>query len=220
MSQGPSPPRATFHPTTPLPPPPLFPPSLIPHLFLSSQNPAVRTKVAAKLDELLAAHGYRMLGNRPLLEAMVGAAVRLVGEAAQDTRTFAKRMLWEARRLLDASGGDFARVLGAKADARARELVLQMFAKEGGPPAAPRPTTRAVLTRNNSGGAGVGAGAGVAPSTAPAMVGEEGRGGRAVRRCEVDAGNGGHGSVVVAIFLISVRVRVSHGSLCITDNKH
>lgn len=140
---------------------PLSPLTVSPALPL--QNPAVRAKIGGKLDELLCAHGTRMLGNRSLLDSLVTAALKMLSEASQDARTFGKRMLWELKRLLDASGASLEALVNSRAEPRIRQMVLQMLQKEAGPPPAPRPMTRMLPTRGAA-----------TPATAPATVLEEG----------------------------------------------
>jgi len=129
------------------------------------KNPNTRTKIASKLDELLNTHGTRMLGNRQLLDQLLTAALKFTTEAKEDTRTFGKRMLWELKRLVGASGGDLSQMIGNRGDARARQAALAMFQKEAGPPPAPRPQTRAPPSRASQ-----------HPSTAPPQFPFEGSG--------------------------------------------
>ena len=97
-----------------------------------------------------------MLGNRQLLGQLLMAALKFTTEGKEDTRTFGKRMLWELKRLIGATGGDLTQMMEGKGDARARQAALAMFQKEAGPPPAPHPQTRAPPSRAKQ-----------VPSTAP-----------------------------------------------------
>ena len=61
-----------------------------------------------------ARHGHRLVSNGPLIQRLLRAAVGFLEEGSLEARTSGKRILWEARRLMDVSLGpdEFRRALG------------------------------------------------------------------------------------------------------------
>ena len=112
------------------------------------KSPPVRTKVASKLEELLARHGQGL--SQQALDQCLTALVKFHGEAAAETRIFARRAIYVLHGLYP-SRSEFDRSLAARAanDSRMLQQVHQML--HDGPPPVPRPATRAPPTAGVAG---------------------------------------------------------------------